>query len=267
MANENNPKEKNRKWSKTLEWTVSTALSRGIQQMSTKSDCNKKYCHVFMTSCVSFLCNDIFALFCHFFPLFSLPLSSFSTMISLCNLIVCWLNHSETIAYHYKIAKQADGTARYVQQTFTTRSRETKQWNTHIKCRKYVNVCEVRWCVKVRYFYELSKHVCYSHFVFVFNEQTETWTECRMASERTQEVRYMCVFIWVICTMVFFYFDTDTNTHARKNWWLQLRKMERNTCEKWPTIKMRTSGKSILCRLPSTFAITNSIYTWIWKFL
>lgn len=147
-----------------------------------------------MTSCVSFSCNS----------LLSLTLSHTQHCRCArfwqwcCCLIVCWLYHSETIACHYKMRNRQASNA----QTFT----EQRQNNGSIKCRKYMNVCEVRWCVKVRYFYELSKHVCCSHFVFVFNEQTETWTEFGMASERKR--CDMCLYLGYILFFLFWHTST-----------------------------------------------------------
>lgn len=82
---------------------------------------------------------------------------------------------------------------------------------TTTETHKRMNVAwSVRWCVKVKYFYELSKHICWHHFVFVFNEQTEWnmtgmwywrrwWHERRRRRQRcrgaTYNFRSACVII------------------------------------------------------------------------
>lgn len=153
-----------------------------------------------MTSCISFLCNDIFTLctsiyftlshsansrpFISFSCFFSVSRFFDTNMMLLCSLIA--VIHS----------RQSFATIKY-QAASPPREKQRKQWKTSKAVNMWMNACicwacvfEVRWCVKVRYFYELSKHVCCSLILFSFlmsKEKHEPNAECW-----AQEVRHVC---------------------------------------------------------------------------
>lgn len=239
---------------------------------------------------LSFLCIGIFSLFC--------LIRSLSLSLALCVRCFCvvrfwhWcqclslsldcvmLSDSRQLLATIKLVKGNVASCSTARDDTSVKRFETKlerderklvQMNANWEP-EYIYMCErapeVRWCVKVRYFYELSKHVCCHHFVFVFNEQTEKHVEnVKLACMRCDR----CMdggFIWVMCL----YFDTK-HTHAFGKLMATItaakgeREEHKWTNQRVVAIMRREEWVALSLSFASISPITNSIYTWIWKFL